>query len=203
MKYTSKDLVRKGYDKIAKRYMEVRNQFVNNRYLEKLNKLLEPGSIILDIGCGAGKPIDRFFVYRGHKVIGIDISKKQTNLAKKNVPQATYMVKDISNLQKEEYQVDAVVSFYTILHIPRETHQELFEKMNSFLPKGGLALVTMASSEWEGIEDFYGVKMYWSHYGPEKNREIIEKAGFEVTLDEIDTSGGERHQVILARKTGE
>jgi len=202
MKYTSKDLVRKGYDKIAKRYMEVRNQFVNNRYLEKLNKLLKPGSIILDMGCGAGKPIDRFFIYRGHKVIGIDISKKQTNLAKKNVPQATYMVKDISNLQKEEYQVDAVVSFYTILHIPRETHQELFEKMNSFLPEGGLALVTMASSEWEGIEDFYGVKMYWSHYGPEKNREIIEKAGFEVTLDEIDTSGGERHQVILARKTG-
>jgi len=58
----------------------------------------------------------------------------------------------------------------------------------------------MASSEWEGIEDFYGVEMYWSHYGPEKNREIIERAGFEVILDEIDTSNRERHQIILARK---
>ncbi len=196
-------MVRKGYDKIAEKYMLLRNQLINNPYLAKLDNLLKPGSIILDLGCGAGKPIDRFFVNSGHKVIGIDISKKQIKLAKRNVPGAKYVVKDMSNLRKEEYQVDAVISFYTIFHIPRETHEELFEKINSFLPEGGLVLVTMGSSDWEGIEDFYGVEMYWSHYGPEKNREIIEKARFEVILDEIDTSGRERHQVILARKTGE
>lgn len=195
-----KDTVRKGYDKIAQRYMEVRKQFINNRYLENLNSRLKRGSIILDLGCGAGKPIDRFFVNRGHKIIGIDISTKQVKLAKRNVPEAKYLVKDISDLRRGDYQVDAVVSFYTILHIPRETHQELFYIISSFLPEGGLILVTMASSEWEGIEDFYGVEMYWSHYGPEKNREIIERAGFEVILDEIDTRGGEKHQVILARK---
>ena len=27
------------------------------KYLEKLNKLLKPNSLILDLGCGAGKPI--------------------------------------------------------------------------------------------------------------------------------------------------
>ena len=180
--------------------MESRDQFVNDRYLEKLNDLLKPSSTILDMGCGAGKPIDRFFVYRGHKVTGIDISEKQIKLAKRKVPQARYAVRDISNLQKAEYQVDAIVSFYTIIHIPRQTHQEVFEKVNSFLPEGGLALVTMGSSEWEGIEDFYGVEMYFSHYGPEKNRDIIERAGFKIVLDEIDASGGERHQVVLARK---
>ena len=71
---------------------------------------------------------------------------------------------------------------------------------NSFLPAGGLILLTMGSSEWEGIEDFYGTKMYFSHYGPVKNKQIIERAGFEVILDEIDASKGEEHQVILARK---
>ena len=199
----SKELVRKGYDKIAERYMLLRNQLINYPYLAKLDNLLKPGSIILDLGCGAGKPIDRFFVNKGHKVIGIDISKKEIKLAKRNVPEAKYVLKDISNLRKKEYQVDAVVSFYTIIHIQRETHEELFEKINSFLPEGGLILVTMGSSEWEGIEDFYGAEMYWSHYGPEKNREIIERTGFEVILDEIDTSNKERHQVILARKKGE
>ena len=196
----SKELVRKGFNKAAKRYMESRGQFVNDRYLERLDNLLKPGSTILDMGCGAGKPIDKFLIYRGHEVTGIDISDQQIRLAKRNVPQAKYAVKDISDLREGEYQVDAVISFYTILHIPRETHDELFEKINSFLPEGGLALLTMGSSEWEGIEDFYGVEMFFSHYGPEKNRDIIERAGFEIILDEIDTSGGERHQVILARK---
>lgn len=195
-----KDLVRKGYDKIATRYMLVRKQYVNHRYLERLNNLLRPGSAILDLGCGAGKPIDRFFIDNGHNVIGVDISKKQIKLAKTNVPEARYTVKDISNLKREEYQVNAVVSFYVILHIPRETHEELFSKINSFLPAGGLILLTMGSSEWEEIEDFYGTKMYFSHYGPVKNKEIIERADFAVILDEIDASRGEEHQVILARK---
>jgi len=198
----SKDIVRKGYDRIAQRYMGVRDQFVNNRYLLNFNSRLKPGSLILDLGCGAGKPIDRFLVNRGHKVIGVDISRKQIKLAKRNVPEARYVAKDISSLRKEEYKVDAVISFYTILHIPRETHQELFYIINSFLPEGGLVLVTMGSSEREGIEDFYGVEMYWSHYDPEKNREIIERAGFEVILDEIDASRIDKHQVIIARKTG-
>ena len=196
----SKEVVRKGYDRIARKYMDVRDQFVNNRYLLNFNSRLKPGSLILDLGCGAGKPIDRILVNRGHKVIGVDISRKQIKLAKRNVPEAKYVVKDISNLKKEEYRVDAVISFYTILHIPRETHQELFYIMNSFLPEGGLILVTMGSSEWEGIEDFYGVDMYWSHYGPEKNMEIIEKAGFEVILDETDASRIDKHQVIMAKK---
>ena len=195
-----KDLVRKGYDKIAKKYMLARGQYVNRRYLEMLNNLLRPRSVILDLGCGAGKPIARFFIDGGHNVIGIDISKKQIKLAKSNVPEAGYTVKDISNLEREEYQVDAVVSFYVILHIPRETHEELFSKINSFLPAGGLILLTMGYSEWEGIEDFYGTKMYFSHYGSEKNKEIIERAGFEVILNAIDASRGEEHQVVLARK---
>jgi len=59
----------------------------------------------------------------------------------------------------------------------------------------------MGSTEWEGTEDnFHGVKMFWSHYGSKKNSEIIKNAGFEILLDEIDTSGGEKHQIIMARK---
>ncbi len=32
------------------------------------------------------------------------------------------------------------------------------------------------------------------------HREIIESAGFEILKNEIDTSGGEKHRVILAKK---
>ncbi len=117
------------------------------------------------------------------------------------MPQGIYAVKDMSELQSGEYQVDAVIFFYAIFHLPKEVHQELFRKFNSFLRPGGLILVTMGSSEWEGEEDdFHGTRMYWSHYGPEKNREIIKEAGFNIIFDEIDTSSGERHQVILSEK---
>lgn len=51
-------------------------------------------------------------------------------------------------------------------------------------------------------DDFYGAKMYWSHFGPEENRKIVEETGFEIILDEIDIEGEEKHQVILAKKHG-
>jgi len=194
-------IVGEGYNKIAENYTNQRHQFENVVYLEKLANLLPQESKILDVGCGAGVPVDKFFAAKGYKVYGIDLSKKMIELAKENVPLGHFEVKGMGELKSYEYKVNAVVSFYAIFHTPREAHEELLRKFSSFLDCGGFLLVTMGSSEWEGEEDFHGTKMYWSQYGPEKNREIIKRAGFEITLDEIDLSGGEKHQVILAKKT--
>jgi cyclopropane fatty-acyl-phospholipid synthase-like methyltransferase len=195
------DFVRQGFNRIVEEYDSTRNQTENNIYLDKVDSLLNPNSRILDIGCGAGLPIDRYFVDKGHTLTGIDISEKMIELAKSHVPEADYKVEDMSDLQMGEYHVDAVVSFYAIFHTPRETHQELLHKINSFLPQGGYLLITMASSEWEGKEDnFHGTEMFWSHYDSKKNRGLVEGAGFEILLDTIDGAGGEHHQIILARK---
>lgn len=197
----SNDFVRQGYNKIAQNYILGRSQFKNDTYLERLNSLLAFHSTILDIGCGGGKPVDSYFINKGHKVIGIDISEKMIELAKKSVQKAEYKVEDMAELQEGQYSVDAVVSFYAIFHTPRKTHQLLLNKINSFLPRDGLLLITMGSLEWEGKEDnFFGTEMFWSHYGSEKNTELVKNAGFEIILDKIDTMGNERHQVILARK---
>ena len=197
----NKGLIREGYNTAADDYSKTRNQFNNIKYLKKFASLLKPNSVILDIGCGAGLPVDGFLVESGHKVMGIDISGRQISLARRNVPKGSFEVKDMSELKKSRHQVDGVVSFYSIYHIPREEHQHLFKILNSFLPQGGLILVTMGSEEYEGSDDnFHGVEMWWSHYGCKKNRLIIENAGFEILLDEVDTTGSQRHQVILAKK---
>ena len=197
----NKGIVKKGYDTAAENYVTERDQFKNDFYLEKLSEILPKGSSVLDIGCGAGIPIDRFLIDKGYKVMGIDISEKMIEFAKKNIPEATYKIEDMMDLQEKEYEVNAVVSFYAIFHTPREDHEKIFNVIGSFLSKGGLILVTMGSNEWEGEkENFYGVPMWWSHYGTEENKKIIASAGFEILLDEIDTSGNERHQVVFAKK---
>jgi cyclopropane fatty-acyl-phospholipid synthase-like methyltransferase len=197
----SNDFVKQQYNKLAENYLVGRDTYKNDKYLGKLNALLTPDSKILDIGCGAGVPVDKYFLDRGHKVIGLDISEKQIELARENLPDGEFKVEDMSELVEKEYSVDAVVSFYAIFHTPRETHGEILKKISSFLKINGLLLITMGSSEWEGKEDnFFGGEMSWSHYGKEKNRQLVKEAGFEVLLDEIDNSGGEKHQIIIARK---
>jgi cyclopropane fatty-acyl-phospholipid synthase-like methyltransferase len=200
-KENKQEIVKNGYEKAAGDYMSDRDQYKSLPYLKKLAKLLPRGSTVLDIGSGAGLPVDRFFIGKGYKVIGIDLSEKMLELARKNVPEASYKVKDMTDLQEGEYKVDAVVSFYAIFHTPREQHGELLKKINSFLQKGGLILITMGSGEWEGEEEnFHGVRMWWSNYGPEKNKKIVQEAGFRIIFDEIDKSNGEKHLIILAKK---
>lgn len=193
------DIVQDGYERIADTYAAQRDQFKSTRYLERFIELIPSGGTILDVGCGAGRPVDQFMVAHGYAVHGLDLSERMIDLARANVPRATYEVRDMGGLQPGEYEVDGIVSFYAIFHTPREHHQALLSTFASFMPRGGTMLITMGADAWEGTEDFHGTKMYWSHYGADRNIEMVERAGFSVLLNEIDRSANEKHQVIIAR----
>lgn len=192
--------VKAGYNLAAKNYSsKFRDQFKNEKHLAKLVEVLKPNSHVLDLGCGAGKPIDSYLISKGMKVTGIDLSEAQIELARSYVPDASYEVRDMSELKGDEYQVDAVVSFYAIFHTPRENHADLLKKFRSFLYSGGYLLITMGATDWEGKEDnFCGAEMYWSHFGADKNKELVKEAGFEILFSEIDDAGGEKHLIIFA-----
>ena len=125
------NLVKQGYNLAADNYAVGRDMFKNSKYLDIFDEKIKPGSIILDIGCGNGNPVDKYLSDHGHSIIGIDISEKQIELAKKNFPNQTFELKDMSEVQMGKFRVDAVVSFYAIFHIPNVEHARLFEKINS------------------------------------------------------------------------
>ncbi|MGH2806782.1 MAG: class I SAM-dependent methyltransferase [Actinomycetota bacterium] len=198
---TVADIVRDGYDRVAEHYAASRDRFENDRHLQVLVELRPPPARVLDVGCGSGVPVAEFLVARGYDVVGIDVSSEQIRLARAAVPAATFEVRDMLELRPRDYDVDALVSFYAIFHTPRERHRELLRTLASFLSLGGIALFTMGASDWEGTEaDFHGAEMYWSHFAPEANRNLIETSGFAIELDEIDSHDNEEHQVIVARR---
>ena len=192
------EFVRDGYDRIAERYAAKRDRF-GSLYLERFAAFVLAGGRVLDVGCGAGVPAAKFLIEHGFSVTGIDVSSRMIELALANVPQGVFEVRDMLSLTAGEYEVDGIVALYSIFHVSREEHAGLFRVFRSFLPDGGAILMTMGADEWEGTEpDFHGAEMFWSHYGPETNRALVEAAGFRVEADEIDTAGGERHQVLIA-----
>jgi lincosamide nucleotidyltransferase A/C/D/E len=194
-------LVRTGYDRAADSYAAGRDKFKNQKYLHRFTQLLQPPARVLDIGCGSGKPIDSFLSAHGYDVIGIDISPKQIELAKRLVPKARFEVRDMLEIKPSDFSVDGIVSFYAIFHTPRDRHADLLKTLASLLRPGGTMLVTMGADEYEGRDqDFHGVEMYWSHFGAAKNRELVEAAGSKINRAEIDSSAGEHHQVILATR---
>ena len=197
------DRIRAAYDRIAARYVEERGHENSIRYLKRLDKLLNGGSTILDLGCGGGIPVDSYLVERGHKVIGLDISNAMLDLARRNVPDAEYRLCDMADLKEGEYSVDAVVSFFSIIHVDRRLHRQLFQHLRSYLPRGAPILVTMGESDWEGEEDFLGVPMAWSHFDRSANRALIADCGFSILYEDLhpgNSSGDDDwHPIFLAR----
>lgn len=194
------DLIRLGYDKIANVYLANRNRLKSAKYIQQLLKYLPKNATILDLGCGAGIPVDDILIKAGHSVIGIDISAEQIKLARKNCKNGQYLRGDIVDLKEGEYLVNAVVAFYAIFHIPRDQHLRILKTIASFLPRGGVLLITMGDREFEGNHLLHSTPMWSSQYGTAKNLKLVEVAGFKILMTEIDTSGGERHQIILVEK---
>jgi ubiquinone/menaquinone biosynthesis C-methylase UbiE len=193
------EIVEAGYDKIAFEYHSERNNFDNIIELKKFTNLLKPRAKILDVGCGAGVPVTKHLVDEGFTVTGIDISESMLSLAKKHVPNAQFFKVDMSELDFPDDSFDGIVSFYAIIHLPREKHALLFKKFQQILKPGGLILTTLGHSDWEELGEYYGVKMFWSHYGPEKSMELVRDAGFEIKFSEIVERGGEKLFWILAK----
>ena len=196
-------LIATGYDRIARLYAGRRDWQSSTPHLQRLNERLAKDSLILDLGCGAGLPVDRWLVDHGHRVIGLDISREMLALARRNVPQATYQQRDMANLKEGDYVVDAVVCFFALFHVDRSRHGRLLRCVRSYLPRDGLLLLTTGRTDWEGEEGFLGAKMAWSHFDRATNRSLIEAAGFEILSDDLHRGNAfadkDWHPIFLAR----
>jgi SAM-dependent methyltransferase len=80
-------------------------------YEEALGRVgLEPGQLVLDIGCGAGAFL-RLVANRGARAFGLDASAPLIELARKRVPDADLRAGDMEALPYEDDTFDLVTGF--------------------------------------------------------------------------------------------
>jgi len=193
-------VVQEGYNKLAKKYSKERHRYVNDALLKLFAKHVKKGSKVLDLGCGAGVPIDRFLVKNGYKVTGIDFARNMLKAAKKNVPRARYIQMDMTKMKFRPDSFDVAVSFYAIIHVPKEKHAKLYKDLHKILKSDGIILVNASGhKKWEGYGDFIDTRMFWSHYAPAKTSGILKKSGFKILWHRVLELGGEKQFWVLAR----
>jgi cyclopropane fatty-acyl-phospholipid synthase-like methyltransferase len=183
-----KHIVERGYDTVAAEYARLEDgvEWPRMRWLEKLLQQLDPGSSVLDLGCGSGDPAD-VAIAREHHLTGVDLSGEQIALACKNVPSGRYIHGDAAAVEFPAASFDAVVSFYALEHIPRTEHAALLGRIHRWLRAGGLLLISMEAGEAEGVVgEWLGVPMFFSCFGPETMVEMIQETDFEIVETAIE-----------------
>lgn len=195
-----KEMVIKGYNIIANDYYTHRNLNKFNGELDEFANLVPKGGKVLDVGCGAGIPTAKYLVKKGLEVTGIDISETMLKMARKNVPEADFMNKDMTELDFDDNMFDGIISVYALFHVPKQEHKQVFQNFYRILKSGGILLINTGISESEGVSSFFGVPMFWSNNSPEKTMKEVKDSGFSIILDGILQRGGEYQYWIIAKK---
>ena len=183
-------LVAATYDAIADRFAGWRDEIVGDprrAWLEALVSRVPEGGRVLELGCGAGTPDTRLLAER-FVVTGVDISAEQIARARGNVPDASFVHADFTEMTFEPASFDAVASFYAFNHVPRELLGDLFARIRAWLVPGGYLLAALGTGDtpgWTG--EWLGTTTFFSSFTPTVNRELLAQAGFTLELDEVVT----------------
>jgi SAM-dependent methyltransferase len=181
-------IVRTGYDALGARYSEWAARVEGDprtRLLQELAERLEPGATVLDLGCGPGIP-STVWLAQFFDVVGVDFSEVQLEQARCEIPSAIFVAADICEVDFPDCSFDAVTALYSLTHVPRERHAELFGRIAGWLRPGGWFLVSLSargSEDWVG--DWLGVDMFFSGWNAETNRRLLADVGLRLDVDEV------------------
>jgi SAM-dependent methyltransferase len=105
----------------------------------------------------------------------------------------------MTHVEIRDRSLDAVAAFWSIIHVRRELHAELFERIRRWLRPGGMLFGTLGSGDNpDERADFYGAPMYWSHFDAETNRHLLADAGFGMEQADVVEDMGESHLWVMA-----
>jgi SAM-dependent methyltransferase len=200
-----RELVRRGYDAISAAYRgddgragpsaEDPGRYAG--WVRELAGLLRPGARVLDLGCGNGIPATRELCAAGLQVTGVDFSAVQLGRARRLVPAAALVQADMARLAFAPGSLDAVVSFYALIHLPLADQRVLFPRIRAWLRPGGLLLAIVGAQPWTGTERYLGADMFWEHAGTASYLGWLEQAGFIPRWDRYVPEGNSGHSLIL------
>src|SRR4051794_26773423 len=161
-----------GYDALVGRFAEWASAVMDpsrDELFGEFVRRLPDGARVLDVGCGAGASWSGGLATR-FEVTGIDLSAGQIEAARRNVPEATFLVADMTTVEFERGSFDAAVALYSIGHLPRDEHEAVFERLAGWLRPGGLLLASLPADEDPGSRTPWvdGVEMFFASLGSER-----------------------------------
>lgn len=202
-----KRAVRRAYDELGAAY-EAQRDSGGLTALDAVLDATDPDRV-LDAGCGPGRPVLEH-LDATTTAVGVDVSREQLRLAAEHVPGAALAAGDMTRLPFADDTFDAVVAYWSLIHVPLAEHGTAIEAFARVLRPGGRVLVCEGREEWVGENPNWldsGVGMAWEIAGLEATRAQLREAGFTVTRewgvpDSLDDSEADAWVFLEGRLDG-
>jgi len=96
-------------------------------------------------------------------------------------------VGDVRAVELPESAFDAALCIYSLDHVPRDDHLEVYERIGRWLRPGGHLLVAIEDADVPGVvHEWLGAPSCFSSYAASEERRLVEVAGLEVLDAEVE-----------------
>lgn len=128
------------FNYLGKRYEEA---YIGSYNLKEMVNIamkgLKPGSRVLDVGCGTGRPVAEMLANAGHDVYGIDVAEEMVKIASDQV-RGTFQQADMRTY-KPSQPMDAVFAVYSLYQISPSDIYSLVYRFSEWLRDGGILVL--------------------------------------------------------------
>jgi ubiquinone/menaquinone biosynthesis C-methylase UbiE len=151
-----------------------------DRFAEQLRML----GTVCDMGCGPGH-VARYLHERGIDVLGIDVSDRMVEQARRLNPALQFRQGTMRALEVPDETWGGIVAFYSLIHIPRHEVVAVLREFRRVLQPGGILLLAFhKGDEVQHLEEWWGkkVSLDFVFFQRTEMEDYVRQAGF--TLDE-------------------
>lgn len=196
---------RDSYDRIAGPWAASRSEFVlrEREYLDAVLADVHSG-LVLDLGCGTGRPMAEYVLARGHRVVGIDQSRGMLEVAAQRLPQGRWVQGRIED-GGWRGRFDAVICWDAIFHIERRHHPRILARISDSLAPGARAMLTLGGSANPPFTDtMFGVPFFYDSLPPTEFLALLPAVQLSPVIAEfmeVPTGGRDRgrYAVVVTR----
>lgn len=167
-------------------------------YLDRVSQLVPAPAKVLDLGCGGGEPIARWFVDAGYQVTGVDPVEDMLMLCRARMPEQAWLRGDMRTMPLSQ-RFDVVVAWDSFFHLDANDQRAMFPRFGRWLRPGGALLFTSGPRAGEVLGTLCGDPLYHASLDPEEYESLLDTCGCYVESFQPEDPSCGHHTVWLAR----
>ena len=196
----SSDDTQRVYERQAQAYDASRSRALfEARWLARFTATLPAGGRVLDLGCGAGDPIARWFIAEGFRVTGVDFANSMLEIARTRWPDGDWRTADMRILDLGD-TFDGIVAWDSFFHLTPDEQRTCIAHMARHLAPGGSLLLTVGPKAGEASGTVGGEAVYHASLSPAGYATCLEDNGLRLTGFLAEDPETDKHSVLMARK---
>lgn len=183
------DVVR-AWDARADRYLDLFRHELDGKpfdrdVLDAFADRMPRGGRVVDAGCGPCGHVTGLLAGCGLEVLGIDLSPRCIELARREQPACRFEVMDQRTLDLDRIDgpLDGLVSYYSLHDQPKAGLADTLAAWAAAIQPGGRLLVVAKEGTADGVVDDplgSGIRVYWAEFTEAELGAAARAAGFRV-----------------------